>query len=481
MRYQLHHDVGMRRDVDRSIIYVKNPVESELSDFLQTINTELATLLWLMDGSMEIDDVVMNWSELFVGTKPDREIGKVLQDMLKSKLGPDIYVYDVLGRVSSGTAVREDFPDISTLIVPKEIEDLEDPRLRIPLRMLFMPTLDCTQKCYYCYSTESYSDNIKPIDFKRLQEIMEEAKELGMHTIDLSGGEPVSYKHFFPLMEKLFDLGLEVNLPTKYPLSREDVRRLKDIGLKTIQISIDALSPKFIDKVVGLKGYGEKILKTIDYLEEAGIGVRTNTVITSYTLKEVYDLMRFLTTKENIYRVTQSPYSFSRFKHKDNFPISSEEYSAVLEASEEIFKSRPDISFNPGNVFKPYEELSVAERENDWEGRSFCSGGRQSFTLLPDGKVTMCEELYYQQQYIMGDLTKQSIMEMWKSPEARSISYPPKELFPDGPCGDCESLDACHYFPGRCVRESVKYFGENKHYYPDPRCPKAPVELLRGS
>ena len=191
-----------------------------------------------MDGSMEIDDVVRNWSELFFGTKPDREIGKVLQAMLKSKLGPDLQVHQILNKVDSKTLGRRDLPEISTLIVPKEIENIDDPRLRIPLQMLFMPTLDCTQKCSYCYSTESYSDNIKALEFKRIQEIMEEAKRLGMHTIDLSGGEPVSYRHFFPLLEKLFELGLEVNLPTKYPLSREDVKRRKAIGLKTIQISI---------------------------------------------------------------------------------------------------------------------------------------------------------------------------------------------------------------------------------------------------
>lgn len=475
MRYQLHHEVSMRRDVDRSIIYVKNPVESELSDFLQTINTELAVFLGLMDGSMEIDEVIRCWSELFFSTKPDRKIGKVLQNMLKNKLGPDLQVYEVLNKIDPETPARDDLPDIGTLIVPKESENLKDPRLRIPLQLLFIPTLNCTQNCYYCYSTESYSDNIKALEFERVQEIMEEAKGLGMHSIDLSGGEPVSYRHFFPLMEKLYELGLEVNLPTKYPLSREDVRRLKDIGLKTIQISIDAINPKVLDKVVGLKGYGEKLLKTLDYLEEAGIGVRTNTVITSYTLGEVSDLMRFLAAKENVYRVTQSPYSISRFNHKGDFPISSEEYKAILEASEKIFESRPDISFNPGDVFEPYEEVSVDERAKDWEGRSFCSGGRQNFALLPDGKVTMCEELYYQRQYIMGDLKKQSIMEMWNSPEAKSISCPPKELFPDGPCRDCESLYACHYFPGRCVRESIKHFGADRHYYPDPRCPKAPV------
>ncbi|MCP4582968.1 MAG: radical SAM protein [candidate division Zixibacteria bacterium] len=478
MKYQLHREVGMRRDVDRSIIYVKNPIDSELSDFLQTISTELAVFLGLMDGSMELDDILKIWSELFFGIEPDRRIGKLLQDMLNSKLGPDIMVYEILNKIDSRTPVREDLPDISALIVSKEIEDIKDPRLRIPLQMLFLPTLKCTQKCYYCYSSESYSDNILALDFERVIEIMEEAKNIGMHAIDFSGGEPVSYKYFFPLLEKLFDLGLEVNLPTKYPLSREEVRMLKDIGLKTIQISIDALSPKILDKVIGIKGYGEKILKTLDYLEESGIGVRTNTVITSYTLPEMEYLMRFLATKENIYRITQSPYSYSRFKHEDNFPISTDEYDTVLGISKEILKMRPDISFNPGDVFKPYEEVSVAEREVDWASRSFCSGGRQSFALLPDGKVAMCEELYYQPQYIMGDLKKQSIMEMWNSPEAKSISYPPKELFPDGPCRDCESLAACHYFPGRCVRESIKFFGEGKHYYPDPRCPKAPIEVV---
>ena len=90
----------------------------------------------------------------------------------------------------------------------------------------------------------------------------------------------------------------------------------------------------------------------------------------------------------------------------------------------------------------------------------------------------MCEELYYHPAYIMGDLSQQSIMEMWNSEEALKICYPDQRTVLDGPCRDCPDFKECHIFPGRCVREAIKRFGQERHYYPSPRCPKAPSEFL---
>ena len=134
----------------------------------------------------------------------------------------------------------------------------------------------------------------------------------------------------------------------------------------------------------------------------------------------------------------------------------------------------PHIKFFPGQIPSDSAEDDPTTREETWSQRAFCTGGRYAFVLLPDGKVTMCEELYYHPAYIMGDLSRQSIMEMWNSEEALRISYPDKHAVLDGPCRDCPDFKACHISPGRCVREAIKQYGPERHYYPDPRCPHAP-------
>ncbi len=45
-----------------------------------------------------------------------------------------------------------------------------------------------------------------------------------------------------------------------------------------------------------------------------------------------------------------------------------------------------------------------------------CSANFYAFVILRDGKVTICEELYLHPKFIIGDLKKQSIMEVRQHP-----------------------------------------------------------------
>jgi radical SAM protein with 4Fe4S-binding SPASM domain len=474
MRYRLHPDIAIRNDVDRNIIYVKNPVDSLMPDIVRSINTPASLLLALFDGERPLSEVARIWSRLFFGRPPDQQVYREMQGILLTNLNPEMKIKDIMVKSGQNGAAVDVVPDICQLIVKKSQVNLEDPRLRIPLRMLFIPTLHCTQRCYYCYSTDSYPGAGEPLHLERLSEIFQEAKSLGIGVIDLSGGEPLAYPHIVPLMKLFSDLGLTPNIPTKYPLTRTDTECLKEVGLKSLQISIDAIDPRLLEVTIGVKNYGKRIVETFHRLEEAGIKVRINSVITPLNIHDVINLTRFLTTFSNVYRIAFSPYTKSRFHHDDTYYLDPVKYADLVKQAQDILADFPHIKFFPGEIVSDSGDDDLAKREAAWNQRAFCTGGRHAFVLLPDGKVTMCEELYSHPAYIMGDLSRQSIMEMWNSEEALRISCPDKYSVPDGPCRGCLGFEACHISPGRCVREAIKQYGPERHYYPDPRCPQAP-------
>ena len=119
------------------------------------------------------------------------------------------------------------------------------------------------------------------------------------------------------------------------------------------------------------------------------------------------------------------------------------------------------------------------ERKIMWENRANCTGNRDGFIILPDGRVTPCEELYDHPAFIMGDLKIQSIMEIWNSPNAIALNFPDQSLVNDGPCQSCQDFIQCNSVKGRCWRDILKAYGLNKSHYPDPRCPLAPVGAAR--
>ena len=405
---------------------------------------------------------------------PDKQVYQQIEAIMKSTLSPGLKIKDIFTKNRDLQKTSGDIPDIRTLIVEKSKVNLEDPRLRIPLRMVFVPTLQCTQRCFYCYSTETYNPSIEPLSIERLAEIFKEARGLGITTVDISGGEPFSYRHIFQFLEILHDSGITTNIATKYPLTRQEIGKLKSLGIKSLQISIDAITPNLLEQIVGVQGYAERIINTFRYLEEMDIKVRINTVITPRNCDDIENLVYFLTTFRNVYRLSFSPYAKSRFNHKDSYYVAPETYSVLVDKVREIVLDFPDVQLFPGEIIPDPTKTPPNIKGKEWKKRAFCSGGRQAFVLLPDGKATMCEELYYHSGYLMGDLRKQSIMEMWESQEALRISYPDQTEVKSGPCGLCDEFEECHIFPGRCVREAIKFYGEEKHYFPDPRCPKAP-------
>jgi len=478
MAYRLHPDIALRNDIDRNILYVRNPVESLMPDIVRTISTPVSLLLALFDGKRPLAEVARIWSQLFFNGPPNQQVYDEIKTILLTNLNPELKIKDILIKAEPDAEAVEVTPDICQLIVKKSQVNLEDPRLRIPLRMLFIPTLYCTQRCYYCYSTAADPRAGEALTLERLTEIFQEAKGLGLEVIDLSGGEPLAYPHIMQLLAIFSDLGITANLPTKYPLTQTDIERLKEVGLKSLQISIDAIDPGLLEMTTGVKGYGGKIVETFHKLEAAGIRLRINSVITPRNCHDIINLTHFLTTFGNIYRVAFTPYAKSRFHHDDAYYLSPGIYADLVKRAEDIMAKFPHIKFFPGEFPPASVDDDPGKREEVWNRRALCTGGRQSFVLLPDGKVTMCEELYYHPAYIMGDLSRQSIMAMWNSEEALSISYPNKFAVPDGPCQACPDFNACHISPGRCVREAIKLYGSERHYYPDPRCPQAPPEKL---
>lgn len=55
--------------------------------------------------------------------------------------------------------------------------------------------------------------------------------------------------------------------------------------------------------------------------------------------------------------------------------------------------------------------------------RSVCAGNYLQLFILPDGNVTICEELYWHPKFIVGNILEQSLNEIWNSKAALNLYY----------------------------------------------------------
>jgi radical SAM protein with 4Fe4S-binding SPASM domain len=174
-------------------------------------------------------------------------------------------------------------------------------------------------------------------------------------------------------------------------------------------------------------------------------------------------------------RCAFTPYGRSLYRHRDDLFCSPHDLEDFEKELNQIRAEFPHKSLSLSGVYPDPYSGSEDERSSFFWKRAFCTANQRGAVVLPNGKVTICEELHFHEAFIIGDITEHTLMEVWNSPRALELAHPDQSAVPDGPCRDCPDFSRCHEGLGRCFRDTLKAYGYEKPYWPDPRCPRAPV------
>lgn len=354
-----------------------------------------------------------------------------------------------------------------------------------PSRITFMVTTQCYTDCIYCYADRR--NNITLLPFERVAEVVAEARNLGVVSFDVIGGEFFLYKYWKELLVLLYQNNYTPFISTKVPIKLEEIEFLKKIGTKDIQISLDTLLPKHSSSLLRVnEKYVEKIKNTIKLLDEFGISIQIHTILTSLndTVIDMESIFEFINNLSNIHSwkidVAASTLYTSEEQY-DQTKTQRDKLAVLVEYFENIKSKEAKFKIISGDinlVDNPNpNELSDLEKQSFFSSKReiFCAANYSSIFILPDGKVTICEELYWHPQFIIGDCSQDSIVKIWNSPKAKSLYYLTEgNMQENSPCKSCSILTKCRQeFGGVCWREVIKAYGKENWDFPDPRCPKA--------
>lgn len=344
-----------------------------------------------------------------------------------------------------------------------------------PLSAVFMINNTCVTNCVYCYADRSVKNKI--LSFDRLKSLIANARNLDMTTFFITGGEFFLYKEWKNLLDALIKYGYKPGvISTKMPLNEDQVIAIKQYNI-TIQISLDAITDNLLNKILKVKnGYAEKIKESIILLEKHSVKFQIATVLTSYndSISNLETIHKFINNFKFIQRwelrlAFKSLYSrgnFNKFKvSKENIPILDGWIQKIK------LTTKLNIAWDISGLDR-YFKSNVGSK--GFIG-SRCSANYSNIVILPDGKVTICEQLYWNPRYIIGDLMTNSIEEVWNSPRSLELAFPKIEDFRDqSTCKHCNIFEECYSYANRCIIDVLKGYGEENWDYPDPRCIKAP-------
>ncbi|HDL21238.1 MAG TPA: radical SAM protein [Nitrospirae bacterium] len=135
-----------------------------------------------------------------------------------------------------------------------------------PGLLVISPSMKCNLNCFGCYAGKYSKDEDLP--FEVIDRILNEAKEMGIYFIVISGGEPFFRKDIFDIFEKHSDMAFHVFTHGGL-LNEERVDRLAGLGNVLPAISVEG----FRKETNARRGTGhyEKVLNAMKLLKEAGV------------------------------------------------------------------------------------------------------------------------------------------------------------------------------------------------------------------
>jgi len=356
----------------------------------------------------------------------------------------------------------------------------------VPLMLVWNITNKCNLKCIHCYQDAGIlrkrkEKKEKELSLKEKLNVIDKIVDAGIPTLAFSGGEPLIDKDFWKVARKAKENDLYMSLNTNGTLlTKENVKKIKNLGFAYIGVSLDGASAKVHDKFRGINGMFDKTMEGIKNLIEEGL---QDITCISYTWsKQNYEeLPKMLKLRDKLGLRKVVVYNFIPCG-RGNF--SNDTTAEQREKGYEIMYN--DSLKNPGKLLctapqfgrycieraRKSKENATIVLSHFGTGRikelgvlaeiiGGCGAGRAYIALQPNGDISPC---VYTPSTVLGNIRKDSFLDVWKNSSLLKLMRD-RENF-EGNCGKCENNKIC----GGCRARAYVY--TNNYNGADPGCIK---------
>jgi radical SAM protein with 4Fe4S-binding SPASM domain len=325
-----------------------------------------------------------------------------------------------------------------------------------PLYVAWEITHRCNANCLHCYSSSGPdADQSTELPLEQALQVIDKLADAGVLILALSGGEPLMHRHWAELIQYAVSRGLIVNVGSNgASITRENARRLRELGVKSVTISLDSHDAEVHDRFRQCEGVFEKAVTAIQRLVNEGVRVVVGFTPTKLNWRDGTKVID-LASRLGADAVNLSEY-VPAGRGDTSLALSPDELHEVLSRWINARESRK------GEIEIIWHDCRVGLLVPDDEKRSYvgCGAGRLVARIMPDGTVTPCVFL----PVPVGNLTTEELPAIWEH-SALMQKLRDRQGHVTGNCGACEHLSTC----GGCRAVAFAY----SHGDPlagDPHC-----------
>ncbi|MEM2319627.1 MAG: radical SAM protein [Candidatus Bathyarchaeia archaeon] len=317
-----------------------------------------------------------------------------------------------------------------------------------PFEVVWNFTYKCNLKCKHCYENAGSvaRPELTTDEAKQVIDILSKTAGVGLPALSFSGGEPLARKDFFELAAYAKKHIPYISIASNGTLlTKDNAKRVKEIGVDYVEISIDGATPQTHDEFRGISGAFERAIQGVKNCIEEGIDVciatvlhRNNIAETEKVLQLAKDLgVRFMhfnyvptgRAKEHVELDLTPDERLYILK-----TIGSEIISLYLQAKEEELKvGKTNIKVDRFFSTCP-QYASVTKELSQQKGQKFmveahyaakkgvenvanflggCGAGRLYCAIEPNGDIKPCVFLPTDKNTVIGNILKDNFEEIW--------------------------------------------------------------------
>ncbi len=255
-------------------------------------------------------------------------------------------------------------------------------QLSLPYALTAELTHRCPLSCPYCSNPIELRGRENELSTEDWLNVLEQAERLGVAQVHFTGGEPLLRPDLERLVGRARELGLYANLITSgVGLTEERVRLLSEVGIDSIQLSVQASSAELADAISGVRSHELK-RQAAERIRAAGLPLQMNVVLHRSNLHLVEEIVELCADwgAQRLELANTQYYGWALRNVRQLLPRREQlrEAEAAFARASERFGDRIELLW----ILPDYYEDFPKPCMGGW--------GKLSLTVAPDGRVLPC-------------------------------------------------------------------------------------------
>ncbi len=329
-----------------------------------------------------------------------------------------------------------------------------------PIAMLAELTHRCPLSCPYCSNPQELAQQDLELDTETWARVFQEAADIGVLQLHLSGGEPASRRDLEDLVKAARSAGLYTNLITSgIGLTERRLQALDAAGLDHIQLSLQGTNPEMADEIGGYNGGFKRKMQVAAWIGQIGFPLTLNAVLHRRNLHQLPSAID-MAIEMGARRIEVATVQFHGWalKNRDALMPTREqarEATRIVNEARQALKGTLVIDYVP------------ADYHDEFPKRCMGGWGTSGLNVAPDGQVLPCHAAQTIPHLEFERVQDKSLGQIWQDGSAFN-AYRGTDWMPE-PCQSCDRKTVDF---GGCRCQAMAILGDPNAT--DPVCSKSP-------